>query len=102
MIQNNVLLKKWRSLGVRLPFIFVFSYIILAVLVLFLVHTQFKKRMISDYTRMAEGVTNLMANELDASRISEYMEKNFSMEEYRRIVDRYYELEKNYYSKWGA
>ncbi|MBR1856867.1 MAG: hypothetical protein IJ803_07305 [Oribacterium sp.] len=52
--------------------------------------------MIKDYTRMAEGVTNLMAAAYDTERTEEYIERNYSMPEYNDILKYYYSLKENY------
>ena len=52
--------------------------------------------MIKDYTRTAEGVTNLMAHQLDGSRIDEYLDKNFELEDYREVRRLFQDLKMNY------
>ena len=94
--KSQSLKRKFRSLAFRLPAVFVFSYIVLMVIVMLLVYFHFRSRMMNEYTRMAEGITNLMAHELDPSKTVEYMDKNFRMKEYNRILDRYYDLMYNY------
>ncbi len=88
--------KKHSSLSLKLPFIFIISYAIITFSIILVVYNRFETRMISDYTRMAEGVTNLMADALDTDRIDEYIEKNYSMKEYNDILKYYYSLKDNY------
>ena len=73
---------KKTSLSVKLPLLFIISTLIIMLVVVIAVHARFQERMIGEYTRMAEGVTQLMADRIDGDRIDEYMEQNFSSEEY--------------------
>ena len=60
------------------------------------VRSRFNSQMIEDYDRMAKGVTQLMADRIDGDRIDEYIEKNFSSDEYNDIVRYFYSLRENY------
>ncbi len=88
--------KKHSSLSLKIPVLFIISYVIMAVFIILVVYNRFETRMINDYTRMAEGVTNLMTNALDTDKIDEYIEKNYSMKEYNDILKYYYSLKDNY------
>ena len=88
--------KKWKSLSVRLPLIFISGFLLVTILVVFIIYVRFEKRMIDEYTRMAQGVTRLMQQRLDGDKIDEYMERNFEMEEYNEILDYFYALQENY------
>ena len=85
-----------KSLSFRLPFLFVLSLVITTLVVVPLVYLRFYNKMIADYTRLAEGATQLMANAFDGDKTELYMEKNFELEEYRDLVDYYYTLRDNY------
>ena len=87
---------KKTSLSVKLPLLFIISTLIIMLVVVIAVHARFQERMIGEYTRMAEGVTQLMADRIDGDRIDEYMEQNFSSEEYCSIIDYLYRLKANY------
>ena len=87
---------KRTSLSVKLPLLFIISTLIIMLVVVFAVHARFQERMIEDYTRMAKGVTQLMADRIDGDRIDEYMEQNFRSEEYCSIIDYMYSLKANY------
>lgn len=52
--------------------------------------------MIEEYSHIAEGATNLMAVELDGNKADEYLKKNYSMPEYNRILDRFYDIRNSY------
>ena len=88
--------KRTRSLSVRLPLLFVASVLIIMAVVIPLVFLRFHSRMIDQYTRMAKGVTQLMVNSVDGDKMDEYMEKNFSLPEYKDTVDYYYTLRDSY------
>ena len=88
--------KPWRSLSVRLPLLFVASAIIIMLAVIPAVYLRFHNRMIEQYTRMGEGVTQLMVNAFDGDKVDEYIEKNFELPEYVDTVNYFYTLRDNY------
>jgi signal transduction histidine kinase len=88
--------KTLKSLSIRLPLLFIASVLVIMAVVLPLVYLRFYNRMIDQYTRMAQGVTQLMVNAFDGDRADEYMEKNFELPEYRSLVDYFYTLRDNY------
>ena len=88
--------KALKSLSIRLPLLFVSSVMIIMAVVIPLVYLRFHNRMIDQYTRMAEGVTQLMVNAFDGDRAEEFMEKNFDLPEYVDTVNYYYSLRDNY------
>lgn len=84
------------SLSVKLPLLFTISLLIIMLVVIVAVRQRFQQRMIDEYTRMAEGVTQLMADRIDSDKVDEYIEQNFDSEEYRDIVEYFYTLKENY------
>ena len=86
----------FRSLSVRLPLLFVASTLIIMGFMVPLVYQRFHNRMIDQYSRMAQGVTQLMVNAVDGDRAEEFMEKNFALPEYVDTVDYLYTLRDNY------
>lgn len=87
---------KKTSLSVKLPLLFIASTLVIMLVVVVAVHSRFQTRMIEEYTRMAKGVTQLMADQIDGDRVDEYMEQNFRSAEYRAIIDYMYKLKANY------
>lgn len=85
-----------RRLSVRLPLLLIVSYAVIMVCVIGIVWYRFHHRMLDDYTRMAVGMTQLMAMEIDGDKVDEYIEKNYELPEYRRILDRFEVLRENY------
>ncbi len=85
-----------KSLSVRLPLLFVASVIVIILVVIPLVFLHFHNRTIEQYTRMAQGVTQLMVNTVDGDKVDEYIEKNFDLPEYTKTVDYLYTLRDNY------
>ncbi len=83
-------------MSVRLPFLCVLSLIIVMAVVIPLVYSRFYNRMIDDYSRLANGATQLMVNAFDGDKTEEYIEKNYDLEEYRELVDYYKSLKENY------
>lgn len=81
---------------VRLPLLFVVSGLLIVIMVAPMIYFWLWNRMIKDYTRTAEGVTNLMAHQLDGSRIDEYLDKNFELEDYRAVRRLFQDMKMNY------
>lgn len=94
--KTDKLKKEIRSLTFKLPFHFVLSGVLIVLLVIPIVYYRFQQRMISEYTRMAQGVTNLMAGILNVDRMDEYMEKNHELPEYNEILRQFHVLKENY------
>ena len=84
------------SLSLRLPLIYILSYLVIAVVILISVYIRFDRRMKDEFTRMAEGVTNLMAEALDPDRIDYYIAENYDSPEYMDILKYYHSLKDNY------
>lgn len=85
-----------KSLSVRLPLLFIASSILIFSILLYFVYGRFENRMIGEYTRMADGLTQLVVNAVDGDKIDEYIDKNFESEEYCNIVKYLYTLKYNY------
>lgn len=88
--------KKCHSLMVRLPLMFVISGLLIVIMVAPMIYFWLWNRMVKDYTRMAEGVTNLMAHQLDGNMVQDYLEKKFEMVEYRSVRRLFQDLKMNY------
>ena len=84
-----------KSLSVRLPLLFTASILVIMGVMVPLVYQRTHNRMIDQYTRMAEGVTQLMVNAFDGDRVEEYIEKNFDLPEYTDTVNYLYTLRDN-------
>lgn len=72
------------------------SFLILLFIAVLLTFIRVENRMVNEYRRMADGVTNLMIDALNPDKMDEYLSENFDSEEYRDIVKYYYELKNNY------
>lgn len=91
------LLKQFRkSLSYQISILSIFSYLVIALVVCFVVYTRFESRMVNDYTRMADGLTTLMSDAYDTTRTEEFIEKNFQLQDYRDLVKYYHTLKDNY------
>ena len=88
--------KKFRSLSVRLPLLFVLSGLLIMLILVPVIYVWTKNRMIADYTRMARGITNLMTASLDGNGAEEYIENNHEPEEYGEIRRHLLEIKENY------
>ena len=87
---------KKTSLSVKLPLLFTISMLVIMLVVVIAVHLRFQNRMIGEYDRMAKGVTQLMADSIDGDKVDEYIEQNFSSDEYNGIREYFYSLKENY------
>ncbi|MDO4798238.1 MAG: ATP-binding protein [Coriobacteriales bacterium] len=85
-----------KSLSVRLPLLFVVSTILIMAVMIPVVYYRFHSRMIDQYTRMAQGVTQLMVNAIDGDKVDEYIQKNTDLPEYVDTVDYLTTLRDNY------
>ncbi len=93
---KNFNIKKINSVSFRLPILFVFSCMIIILIFVIMLYFRFQNRMIIQYCYIAEGATNQMALEMDGDKIDEYLEKNFELEEYQNILQRFYEIRDSY------
>ena len=88
--------KKYHSISKSLPVLISISFLILLLIAVTITFLRVEDRMKSEYRRMADGVTNLMIEALDPEKIDQYIEENYSSEEYVDIVKQYYGLKENY------
>lgn len=88
---------KWtKSISFKLPILFILSFLIILLSVMSVVYFRARNYLIDEYTKLGEGVTSLMQTEVDPDRVDEYIEKNFALEDYNRILDKFYTLKKSY------
>ena len=88
--------KKRLSISLRLPLLFITSFIVIIGAVIGLVYYRFERRTIEEYTAMGISATQLMANELDPEKVPLYLEQNFEMDEYNQIRENLVFLKENY------
>ncbi len=88
--------KAMKSLSVRLPLLFVSSFLMIMAVTIPLVYFRFNHRMIDQYTRMAKGVTQLMVNAFDGDKVEEYIAHSYDLPEYAETVEYFYTLRDNY------
>ena len=85
-----------KSLSIRLPLLFVISMMVILGVMVPLVYKRFQSRMIDQYNRLGQGVTQLMDNALDGDKVEEYIEKNYALPEYVDTVNYFYTLRDNF------
>ena len=61
--------KKYQSISKRLHIMVSITFIILVAIVLVITYNREEKRMVEEYRKMADGVTNLMIERFDPKRI---------------------------------
>ena len=72
------------------------SFIILLAMVLTITYLREERRMVNDYKRMADGVTNIMIDAVDPAKMDRYIEENYSSREYLDIMKLFYQIKDNY------
>lgn len=93
---TNNTAKKRLSISLRLPLMFIASFLVIIIAVVILVYYRFEKRTIEEYSAMGKSATMLMAEEFDHDMIPVYIEKNFQMTEYNEIRENLVFLKENY------
>ena len=88
--------KHYHSISKRLPIMISISFLVLLAIALVITYLRVEDRMVEDYKRMADGVTNLMIEALDPDKMDLYIEENYGSQEYRDILKYYYSLKANY------
>ena len=88
--------KRYRSISKRLPIMIFISFLILLAVTVIITYFREENRMVEEYRRMADGVTNLMIEPLDPEKMDYYIEENYSSREYLDIMKYYYSLKDNY------
>ncbi|MCR5143038.1 MAG: GGDEF domain-containing protein [Ruminococcus sp.] len=88
--------KGYYSISKRLPLLISLSFLILLIIAVLITFLRVEDRMKTEYRRMADGVTNLMIEQLDTDKMDMYIEENYSSEEYVDIIKQYYKLKDNY------
>ncbi len=81
--------KRYHSISKRLPLLISISFMILLLIAIVITFLRVEDRMKTEYRRMADDVTNLMIEALDNDKMNQYIEENFSSEEYVDIVRQY-------------
>ena len=88
--------KRHRSISIRLPLLFIASFLLIITIVVVLVYIRFHNRTVEDYEQMGISATTLMAQEYDADKTQQYMEENFHLKEYKDIREHLIFLKNNY------
>ena len=69
----------------KIVFVFLLSHLSVVIFTLVFVYDRLDHRIISDYERMAEGLTLVVESVFDPDRIDEYIEGGFDSPEYMKI-----------------
>ncbi|MCR5788714.1 MAG: hypothetical protein K6G83_02395 [Lachnospiraceae bacterium] len=88
--------KKYRSISKTIPIMISVSFLLLLIVLVFITYFREENRMIEEYRRMADGVTNLMIEAYDPEKTDLYIKENYSSKEYLDIMKYYYSLKDNY------
>jgi len=93
---NDTANKRSLSISIRLPLLFIASFLLIIVSVVILVFVRFERRTVEEYTAMGKSATMLMAQEFDPEKTQLYIEQNFQMKEYVDIRKQLMILKENY------
>ncbi len=85
MKKENNRNSRLRSISLRLPLLFIASFLVIIAAVVVTVYYRFERRIVEEYTAMGASATSMMAQEFDHDKVQTYMKENFSMEEYGEI-----------------
>lgn len=88
--------KRFQSISKRLHIMIAGSFLVLLAVVVIITYFRERSRMIDEYQRMADGITNLMIERFDPEKKDYYIEENYSSREYLDIMKYYYSLKDNY------
>ncbi len=87
---------KFKSISVKVPFVLIFSFILVFIVVAFIVYSRFERRMLDEFASMAEGAAILVGNRIDGDKVDQYIDENFDMPEYNDIRSFMWEIYDNY------
>ncbi len=90
------LLKKYMTLKFRIPAIIMLSLLILGASIIGISFKRYEDLNVEKHIKMAEGITNLMADRFDVDKVDFYIENNYSSEEYMELLKDYYTIKDSY------
>ena len=88
--------ESYQFISKRLPIMIVACFLVILIMTLTISFVRENRRIIDEYQRMADGVTELMIDELDPSKMDFYIQANYSSPEYMRIIKRLYLIKNNF------
>ena len=88
--------KKYLSLEIRIPFIFIASHIILLILLAIVTYNKLSDFTGNQYEQLAKGATSLMYDVINKDKIDYYISENYSSEEYRDILKYFHKIRDSY------
>lgn len=88
--------RKQMSVSIRLPLLFIVSFLLIIIAVVLLVYRRFEKRTVQECSEMGISAAHLMADAIDADKTQQYIDENFEMEEYCEIREHLIFLKENY------
>ncbi len=80
----------------HLSFILALGFILGLITTLGMTHYRLNKSMLNNYTRMADGATNMVIAAIDTEKIDAYIDENFSSEEYLDVLRVLHSIKDNY------
>lgn len=84
--------KPYQFISKRLPILIASCFAIILLITLTISFVRENRQMIDEYKKLADGVTEVMIQELDPDKIDFYIQANYSSPEYMKIIKRYYLL----------
>ncbi len=96
MENNNSIKRIFKSLSFKVPMIFIISFIIIYTAISIIIIFRVKKQTLDEYARFAEGITNMMKGYIDPDMLDEYKEKNYELQEYKDIKEKFESIKNNH------
>ncbi len=90
------ILSRYTTLRIRIPAIFLISLLLLAFSIISISFRRYERLNLDKHIQMAEGITTLMCTDFDVEKIDQYIEQNYSSEEYNELLKYYYTLKESY------
>ncbi len=88
--------QKYMTLRMRIPILMLFGMLLIGGAIISVSYYKYEKINIEKHITMANGLTELMIKKLDTEKIDDYIQYNYSMEEYNEILKTYYTLKDSY------
>ncbi len=98
MAKSNklTLTQKYMRLKTRIPFLFVLAIMLISASIMSISFKRYEDLNIKKHIDMADGITTLMAQALDTDKIDDFIEENYSSQDYMSLLKYYYMLKDSY------
>ncbi len=84
------------TLKFRIPALMLLGMFLIGTAIITISYRRYEKNNVEKHVAMADGVTTLMAREFDVTKLDDYINYNYSSEEYDKLLQSYYLLKDSY------